>query len=83
MSEVLSRDKPRDDVPDIKPIPPPAFKGCGAHPLSDMHRHLIAAAADRLKQHTGAVIDLNSISTTDDAMRAFDAHEGLVKGRVG
>jgi len=80
VSEVLTRDRPRDDVPEIKPIPPPPFKGCGAHPLSDMHRHLIAAAADRLKQHTGAVVDLDSIATTEDAVKAFDSFEGVARG---
>jgi hypothetical protein len=78
----LSRSTARCDVPDIKPNPSPPFKGCGAHPLSDAHRALIVAAADRVKKHTGEDIDLNSIQTTDDAVRVFDRYEQPVKTSI-
>jgi phospholipase C len=80
LSEVLARKTPRDDAPDFDPIPPPPFTGCGAHPLSDMHRHLIAAAADRLEKHSGQRIEVNSIVTTEDAVDRFDAQESTVRG---
>jgi hypothetical protein len=40
------------------------------------------AAADRVKKHTGEQIDLNSVQTTDDAVRVFDRYEQPVKASV-
>lgn len=82
LSEVLTRTTARDDVPNIQPNPAPPFHGCGAHPLSDMHRHLIAAAADRVEKHTGEVVNLHTIETTEDAVNVLDAHEEKVRSKA-
>jgi phospholipase C len=79
VSEVLTLAAPRTDVPDIKPNPVPLFTGCGDHPLSHMHRHLLAAAAYQLRKHTGESIDLSAIHTTDQAVAALNAHEHKVR----
>jgi phospholipase C len=82
LSEILASKTVRDDAPEIMPNLVPPFHGCGAHPLSDMHRHLIAAAADRVMKHTGEVLDLDRIMTTEDAVTALDAREESVRNRV-
>ncbi len=79
LGELLTRDKARHDDPPIILKSPPPFHGCGAHPLSDVHRHLIAAAADRVREMTGRTVDLNSISTTEDAVNELDSHEQSVR----
>jgi hypothetical protein len=82
VSEMLTRTSPREDWPDIKPTPAPPFKGCGAHPLSDMHWHMIAMAADRGRKHTGEALDLSLIRTTEDAVAALDKYEDVVKAKA-
>ncbi|MFS8086924.1 MAG: hypothetical protein ACMG6H_14925, partial [Acidobacteriota bacterium] len=82
ISEVLTRSAPREDVPDIKPTPPPPFTGCGGQPLSAMHCELLAAAAQRVAQHTGQSIDLNALHTTDQAVAALDAREQQVRSEA-
>lgn len=82
LSEVLSLSSARTDVPTFTPNPAPPFHGCGAHPLSDAHRALITAAADHVERHTGEKINLDSIDTTDEAVRVLDAREETVKAAV-
>jgi len=41
--EVLTLSTPRTDVPVITPNPR-TFTGCGAKPVSELHRHLLLAA---------------------------------------
>ena len=79
VSEVLTRSSARADVPEIKPNPAPAFKGCGGQPLAAMHVHMLAAAAQRVAKHTGQPIDLNVLKTTDQAVAALDAREQQVR----
>jgi hypothetical protein len=83
LSEALQRTTARDDRPDFKPNPPPPFHGCGAQLLSDLQRHMVAAAADRVQKFTGETIDLNSIVTTEDAVSALDAREEMVRSMAG
>lgn len=79
LSEILTLETARDDSPEFMPNLVPPFNGCGAHPLSDMLRYLVAAAADRIKKYTGETIDLDSITTTEDAVQALDAREESVR----
>ncbi len=83
LSEILTRTSARDDRPDFKPNPPPPFHGCGAQLLSDLQRDMVAAAADRVKTFTAETIDLDSIVTTEDAVSALDAKEGIVRSMAG
>ncbi|HKR00347.1 MAG TPA: alkaline phosphatase family protein [Pyrinomonadaceae bacterium] len=80
VSEVLTLDKPRTDTPEITPRPV-TFTGCGDQPLSGMHRHLLAAAARRLAQGAGELIDLHQIHTTNDAVNVLDEKEERVRSR--
>jgi phospholipase C len=79
VSEVLTRSMPREDAPDIRPNPAPAFKGCGGQPLSTMHSQMLMAAAQRVAQHTGQSIDLHALQTTDQAVAELDAREQQVR----
>lgn len=79
LSEVLSRTTARSDAPSITPNPSPPFDGCGAQLLSGMHRHMIAAAADRISSNSREVVDLESIVTTEHAVAALDALEEKVR----
>lgn len=83
LSEILTRTSARDDRPNFKPNPPPPFHGCGAQLLSDLQRDMVAAAADRVKTFTAETIDLDSIVTTEDAVSALDAKEGIVRSMAG
>lgn len=82
VSEVLTLTQPRGDVPDLTVNPAPPFNGCGAHPLSNLHRLLITAAADQAAKVMGEALDLSSINTTDDAVTALDALESKVKSKL-
>jgi len=81
LGEVLTRDKCRPD-PEITPNPPPPFKGCGAHPLSPLHRALVVAANGFLREQTGEKLTLEAIQTTDQAVEAFDAREDQVRAAM-
>jgi phospholipase C len=83
LSEILACTSARVDAPEIMPNLVPPFHGCGAHPLSDMLRHMVAAAADHVKKYTGETIDLNSIVTTEDAVAKLDAWEERVRSKAG
>jgi hypothetical protein len=79
VSEVLTCSSPRQDVPEIIPNPAPPFTTCGGQPLSPLHRHLLAAAADRVQKLTGESMDLHLVQTTDQAVAALDAREQQVR----
>lgn len=81
LSEILACTSARDDVPEIMPNLMPRFHGCRAHRLSDMLRHMIAAAY--VKKYTGKTIDLDFIRTTEDAVTALDAPEESVRRMAG
>ncbi len=83
LSEVLTLSTPRTDTPDIKPNPVPRFTGCGAHPLSPMHRGMLLAAARHLKHHTGESIDVDNITTTDEAVEVLNSKEANVRQTRG
>ncbi|HSK70465.1 MAG TPA: alkaline phosphatase family protein [Pyrinomonadaceae bacterium] len=72
VSEVLSLSIPRADNPDITPVPPPAFTGCGNQSLSPLQRDLLAAAAVFAAQKTKRLLDLNALDTKDKAVTALD-----------
>ncbi len=82
VSELLTRDKPREDHPEFIPNPPPVFKSCGAHPLSWLQRVMVAAGAHHVQRFTGEKIMLESVKTTDDAVRMLDDREPTVKTAV-
>lgn len=82
LTEMLTLEKARDDHPSIEQNPPPPFHGCGAHPLSHLHRTLVGAAAAQVAKHTGQRIDLDQIKTTDDAVRVMEQHEEPVKQQL-
>jgi phospholipase C len=79
VGEVLTLATPRTDTAKITPNPPPAFKGCGAHPLSPLHQALVVAGNNFLKQQTGESLNLETIQTTDQAVEALDAREEQVR----
>lgn len=81
VSEVLTRSTPREDDPDIQPNPAPRFTSCGGQPLSDLHRHMLAAAADRVAERTGRRIELDTLKTTDQVVAELDKHESAVRAR--
>jgi phospholipase C len=68
VSEVLTLSEPRTDTAVIKPNAVPIFTGCGAKPLADVHRHLLAAAAMRVAKTAGELVDLSEIHTTEQAV---------------
>jgi phospholipase C len=72
VSEVLSLSTPRTDTPDITPLKPPSFEGCGNQPLSPLQRDLLAAAAQFIAHKTKRLIDLNALDTTDKVVTALD-----------
>jgi phospholipase C len=82
LSEVLTRSTPRDDDPDIQPNPVPLFTGCGGQPLSDLHRHMLAAAAYRVAERTGRRIELDTLKTTDQVVAELDRYEAAVKANL-
>ena len=82
IGEILTRSTPREDIPDIQPCPPPPFAGCGGAPLSEVHRHLLAAAAQRAAKYAGHSIDLHALHTTEQAVAAFDPHEQQVRANA-
>jgi phospholipase C len=77
VSEVITlpTSKARTDKPTFTPNPPPPFKGCGAQPLSELQRAMVAAAAQRLAHKAYELIDLGHIKTTEDATAALDERE--------
>ncbi len=82
VSEVLTLSEPRTDTADLTPRPI-TFEGCGEQPLSTMHRHLLAAAALRVAQGAGELMDLHHIHTTEQAVAALDEREARVREGVG
>jgi hypothetical protein len=78
VSEVLTLSEPRTDAPDITPRPI-TFEGCGEQPLSKVHRHLLAAAARRVAQAAGELMDLHHITTTEQAVAALEEREARVR----
>ncbi|HEY0379559.1 MAG TPA: alkaline phosphatase family protein [Pyrinomonadaceae bacterium] len=78
LSEVLTLSEARTDTADLTPRPI-TFEGCGDQPLSKMHRHLLAAAARRVAQAAGELMDLHHIETTEQAVAALDEREARVK----
>ncbi|HJU55480.1 MAG TPA: alkaline phosphatase family protein [Pyrinomonadaceae bacterium] len=82
VSEVLTLSEPRTDTADLTPRPI-TFEGCGEQPLSTMHRHLLAAAARRVAQGAGELMDLHYIQTTEQAVAALDEREARVREGVG
>jgi phospholipase C len=83
VGEVLTLSVPRTDTPDIKPNPVPPFTGCGAHPLSPMHREMLLSAARHLKHLTGETIDVANIATTDQAVEILNSKEANVRQAQG
>ncbi|HYG81384.1 MAG TPA: hypothetical protein VD861_13395, partial [Pyrinomonadaceae bacterium] len=81
VGEVLTLSEPRTDTADLTPRPI-TFEGCGEQPLSTMHRHLLAAAARRVAQAAGELMDLQHIQTTEEAVAALEEREARVRGGV-
>jgi hypothetical protein len=82
VSEVLTLSEPRTDTANVTPRPI-TFEGCGEQPLSTMHKHLLAAAARRVAQAAGELMDLNHIQTTEQAVAALDEREARVRAAGG
>jgi phospholipase C len=68
VSEVLTLTEPRTDTPSIIPNPAPPFTGCGAKPLSEMHRQLLVAVKNHVEKIAGYEVDLSQIHTTQQAV---------------
>lgn len=76
VGEVLSLSTPRTDKPEITPVPPPAFTGCGDQSLSPLQRDLLAAAAQFVANKTKRLIDLSALDTKDKAVTTLDNISG-------
>lgn len=72
VGEVMSLSAPRTDKPQITPVPPPAFTGCGDQFLSPLQQDLLAAAAVFTAQKTKRLLDLNALDTKEKAVTAID-----------
>lgn len=79
LSALLTLDKPRTDDPVLTMDIVPPFTGCGAQPLSELHRHLLAAAKILIQKTTGKSVDLNRVHTTEQAVSLLDGFEPLVR----
>ncbi|MCU1268108.1 MAG: phospholipase [Acidobacteria bacterium] len=78
ISEVLTPNLDLDR-PAIMQNPVPLFTGCDAQPLSGLHRDSLVAAAKQVARHTGELMDLTAIITTEQAVAALDAMEERVR----
>jgi phospholipase C len=72
VSEVLSLPSVRTDKPNIVPVTPPVFTGCGGEQLSGLHRDMLAAAAAFVAEKAGKHIDLSLLTTREDIVDTLD-----------
>ena len=79
VSEVLTLTKPRTDKPNITPITPPEFKGCGSVPLSALQRDALVAAKCLVEHAGGTLLDLAALDTKEKVAAALDDAESLLR----
>jgi phospholipase C len=72
VSGVLTLPNARTDVPEIKPITPPTFTGCGSELLSGLHRDMLVAAAMLIARNADRYIHLGSLKTRQEIIDALD-----------
>jgi len=72
VSDVLTRSSARTDVPEITPVTPPVFTGCGGELLSGLHRDMLVAAAMLIARNADRYIHLGSLRTRQEIIAALD-----------
>lgn len=72
VSGVLTLPNARTDVPEITPITPPPFTGCGSELLSGLHRDMLVAAAMLIARNADRYIHLGSLKTREEIIAALD-----------
>ena len=72
VSGVLTLPNARTDTPEIKPITPPLFTGCGSELLSGLHRDMLVAAAMLIARNADRYIHLGSLKTREEIIAALD-----------
>ena len=72
VSDVLTRSSARTDVPEIIPVTPPVFTGCGGELLSGLHRDMLVAAAMLIARNADRYVHLGSLKTREEIIAALD-----------
>lgn len=72
VSEVLTLATARTDVPEITPITPPTFTGCGSELLSGLQRDMLVAAAMLVARKADRYLHLGSLKTREEIITALD-----------
>jgi phospholipase C len=79
VGELLTLSQQRGDDPQFMLDLVPPFNGCGVNPLSDLHRHLLAASKHFVEKTTSEVVDLTHVHTTEQAVAMLDDLESKVR----
>ncbi len=72
VSESLTLMTARTDAPEITPITPPPFTGCGSKLLSGLQRDMLVAAAMLVARKADRYIHLGSLETKEEITALFD-----------
>jgi len=72
VSDVLTLPAARTDVPEITPVTPPTFTGCGSELLSGLQRDMLVAAAMFIARNADRYIHLGSLKTRAEIIAALD-----------
>lgn len=75
VSEVLTLTAARTDAPEITPVTPPPFTGCGSEMLSGLHRDMLVAAAMLIARKADRYLHLGSLKTRAEIMAVLDKWE--------
>lgn len=72
VSEVLTLATARTDVPEMTPVTPPPFTGCGGELLSGLQRDMLVAAAMLIARNADRYIHLGSLKTRGEIIATLD-----------
>jgi phospholipase C len=72
VSEVLTLTAARTDAPEITPVTPPPFTGCGSEMLSSLHRDMLVAAAMLITRKADRYLHLGSLKTRAEIIAVLD-----------
>ena len=72
VSEVLTLTAARTDAPEITPVTPPPFTGCGSEMLSSLHRDMLVAAAMLIARKADRYLHLGSLKTRAEIIAVLD-----------
>jgi phospholipase C len=76
VSEVLTLTAARTDAPEITPVTPPPFTGCGSEMLSGLHRDMLVAAAMLIARKADRYLHLGSLKTRAEIIAVLDKWGG-------